>query len=288
MRKFITPVLMTCESEEQQREMIESLKKIGYSTENGNASIQFDLYPIVCTDMNGNHDEIGTTKGRISEFEGAIHTTNPDLFLALASMSEGDEFYPGEMVVCLWKGSSRFHEDKIYKITKIDDDRGNVRILGIDEFGEENWMYLYPTKTDKNPNFRKATAEEIIQHFAKVEKKEDYSDVFPGHPKEENPKVNLPNFEYYINRDKTISQMIAGIDSKNEGKSFFDQNPTPLPDYDTPNPTDIPSRNDWEKVRIKALLGAISAYVDEDKTLPDEWVNELGDLLNKRAEDLPF
>jgi len=171
-RKFIQPVWIKCESKEQQDSLIVSLRAMGYHDEKYDTFGGFEIYPIVCTNFNLCHNRFALTNGDWRDFQdhGFVEAKTSELFLALAAMSEGDQFWPEEWAVCLWKGSSRFHKDKLYKVIKTDEDGVHKRIWSIDEFGEENFMYLYPTEGAKEPNFRKATAEEIIAHFTEEER----------------------------------------------------------------------------------------------------------------------
>jgi len=161
-RKFIYPVAMPCNDEQFQFELKGRLRELGYKVD-----AQFFSRDLISNVWNG------TFKiALINQCDAGIDARhlipyNPKLFLALAAMSEGDEFWPGECVVCLWKGSSRFHEEKLYKVTGVDE---WGRLWSTDEYGAPNWMYLYPTEGAKEPNFRKATAEEIIAHFSKEER----------------------------------------------------------------------------------------------------------------------
>lgn len=161
-RKFIYPVAMPCNDDQFEKELKEPLRSLGYKVD-----AKFFSRDLISNVWNGtfkialiNQCDAGIDARHLISY-------NPELFLALAAMSEGPEFWPGEWAVCTWKGSTKLSEGTLFMVSKIDDDRGHARIWWVNEFGNEEWMYLYPTKENINPNFRKATAEEIIAHFTK-------------------------------------------------------------------------------------------------------------------------
>jgi hypothetical protein len=91
--------------------------------------------------------------------ETHIPEFNPDLFLAIAAMSQGDEFCPGEWAVCLWKGSTVLEFEGLYKVHHVDDE-----FLYPEPYSDKRYMYL---KSDDGPNFRKATVGELTEYFTK-------------------------------------------------------------------------------------------------------------------------
>lgn len=84
----------------------------------------------------------------------------------------------------------------------------------------------------------------------------------------------------YLDQLDGLIQKYSSV--KKELSSSTEASETPQP------PLGIMPRKIWEEKRIKKLMLAILRYLDADKELRDEWVSELNELLNKRAENLPF
>lgn len=98
----------------------------------------------------------------LAYFEGGgilmVSYFNPELFLALAAMSEGETFYPGEWGVCEYEYSTEYAKGELYRVEK--ELNGKV-------FTEPNngHKWIYKQREAGLLNFRKATVEEIINHF---------------------------------------------------------------------------------------------------------------------------
>lgn len=83
--------------------------------------------------------------------------SDKDTFLALAAMVDDDKFYKGEWVVCKTGSISKFSFGKLYKVIRGNMPHDPFVIVEWDDEGNNNGLHY--------ESFRKATKEEIINHF---------------------------------------------------------------------------------------------------------------------------
>ena len=135
-RKFITPVSMKCTQEQYERDLKKPLEELGY--EEGSLTFGDKEHLTNCNGLN--EFEVWTFFGY--EYSYLIDHYNPELFLALAAMTEGD-FIKGEYATHK-KGRC------IFKI-------------------------LFNNTGIVEP-YRKATKEELIKHFSKDMKRKSVAE----------------------------------------------------------------------------------------------------------------
>lgn len=245
-RRFIQPVAMKVTSRIQFEDLGQALLSFGYRRQDTPTG----GYPwIAITDYG--YDEkptlayLSSSRKDFSEFI-LVEDYIPDLFLSLAAMSEGDEFYPSEWVICLRVGASQFHENKLYKCERVEEDR----LYATGEYGEMEWMF-----TDDgmgNKNFRKATAAELIEHFTgKSEQNQDKVE----------PETKIE-----------WKEMISKINNEADDAKF-----TAAP----VNYNGVPHSEYWDTIKTPAhLWGPI-----EFKTEPQEYSPKFGDKVEVFIKD---
>lgn len=140
MSKFITPVSMKVTEEQFDKDLKEPLKKLGFTT----GSRPSDYYNILVNNYLANMGDLGltTTDNKYDYQRYYIKHYNPKLFLALAAMTDGEDWIVGEYLV-LKTGSSVFQCKSFEGCNSLIGYAGN-------EF---------------KIHYRKATKEEIINHF---------------------------------------------------------------------------------------------------------------------------
>lgn len=263
-RKFITPVNMVIPDYLKWCELANDMIQLGYHADD---DIKDKGFPwIMYTEQHDDRAVFAIISAHIKEWIDpdmiSIHDYNPELFIALAAMSEGSEFWPGE-----WLANKTIKS--LVKVLKT----GRNDSVEIESRGETFWL--------QRDDFRKATKEEILDHFAK---EREFNEV----------------------ANKILEQVkgdgVVGKSDFTNEKSFFDQVSPEVPykvesdltefhkkvDQIKQPPIGIMPRKLWEEKRIKRLMLAILRYLDQDKLLQDEWVEELNYLLKKRSEDFPF
>lgn len=158
MFKFTTPVSMQVTEEQYERDLIEPLKKLGYSTENIN--YDWDFNNILVTNYSSNIGNLTNVNGNTTlHNRHFIDHYNPQLLLALAAMTDEKDGIAGEYwlrYVC--NNDSDFTKNQIYKAIR----PINQELAFIDNSGDENGRHPY-----NHSYFRKATKEELINHFTK-------------------------------------------------------------------------------------------------------------------------
>ncbi len=163
MRKYITRVSMRVNS--SQKEFIEQeLKKLGYNQYLHDCNDDDFIY--ISTNYAGVNGEFAST---CIKSENHIDSYNPELFLALAAMSKGEKFYPGEYVI---RTRSSFEGMNIGDIDRMVSISGNSIYLQ---------RFNISGRTHDISSFRKLTKEGILAHFNNKTK-------YPLTPKE----CNLP------------------------------------------------------------------------------------------------
>ena len=150
MTKFKTSVAMKVTEEQYKKDLKQPLYELGYICENTNFFKEY-LTNTCSTDHNDGlygywSEDISLTK------EYYIDTYNPELFLALSAMTEDDDWIIGEYLV-YYQTISKESTFKIFKCQSLD--RANY-LAGFADLENKN-KYIY----------RKATKEELIEHFSK-------------------------------------------------------------------------------------------------------------------------
>lgn len=169
MNKFITPVSMQVTQEQYEKDLKESLAKLGYDTKFDTKNVRskfFDGYVLVNNADNHLGDVLLCSIDRKESFNRYfINHYNPELFLALAAMTEGDKPIIGEYVIAAI-GETKY----LIKFDKISSDT-NI-ILGTRYKCLEDDMNLWQTRGGFHKIIRKATKEELIEHL--VVKEEEF------------------------------------------------------------------------------------------------------------------
>lgn len=160
-RKFITPVSMKCTQEQFERDLRKQLENLGHTIDN----IQRDwhVHDFIVAGYNIAVELIVVKETVTNVIPGfatkpvftVVKEYNPELFLALAAMSEGDQFWPEEWVVCtnVVTGGGWIKKGLLYKFKEIDGEIIRVSLNGEISAGKDNYT------------FRKATKGEILEHF---------------------------------------------------------------------------------------------------------------------------
>lgn len=161
--EFITPVSMECTEDQYLKYLKEPLKKMGYKEED---IADFPKFPILVNNYNGNLNYLGNISDYRKDKNNRyfIDNFNPELFLALASMTNNPEGNYGEYWIFYSKTiKSMWTNGKLYKqIGNLNDEKAFI-----DNTGRPNGMH--PHNFDY---FRKAAKEEIIKFFTKQQSKE--------------------------------------------------------------------------------------------------------------------
>jgi hypothetical protein len=158
---FITPVSMPC-TESHYKEFLEKpLKEMGYATYKmwENCDEKY-----ICTNFSHNALMITTHISHLYRGRYCIPEFNPDLFLALAAMTDSSDGVPGEYWKYIGDNNPYFTKNKIYK--QIDDLSKSIAF--IDNKGLKNGFCA----NNNIKNFTKATKQEIINHFKPTKMKE--------------------------------------------------------------------------------------------------------------------
>lgn len=159
-RKFKLKLAMPVKTRMEYEEISQPLSKIGYKTQTRPSG----SYPwLIITDDITDSLTVAYLQANtqsIYDFNHIIEEYNPELFLALAACSEGDTFYPGEWVVL---------HGSLYLCNGMKE--GSL-LLDMYE------GYNFPPN-----NYRKATVEEIINHFTKKEEVKE--------PEVEQPQIGI-------------------------------------------------------------------------------------------------
>lgn len=150
MRKFKRPVSMFMTKQDIEKgNLIEKLTELGYNCKMLRIVdyLSNDIQILIYTNIKEN-DVNYSTSSKIDR--NHINFTNVDLFVSLAAMSEGEEFYLGEKVKVLG------YENDLFTFES--SRTGNPFLY---HFVKE----LTQSHIFSIPNIRKATREEIINHF---------------------------------------------------------------------------------------------------------------------------
>ena len=159
MSKFITAVSVACTQKQYKRDLRKPLLDMGYK------ACQFDRFkdfPILVNNLDG---EMGSLSNMLPSFKEEhdryfIDHYNPELYLALAAMTNEKYGIKGEWWVYTQGSYERFTHDMLYKgLQSI-----HCPFSFLDDKGETNGFADSPLYF-----FRKATKEEIIKHLTKEE-----------------------------------------------------------------------------------------------------------------------
>lgn len=163
MSKFTTPVSMQV-TQEQFTYLKTELVKLGYKS---NGCLVANLKHVY-TNPGEESNSFSTGNGEWCRHQCRryfIDHYNPTLFLAIAAMSNEKDGIAGEYWICTNEGcDSGFTTNKIYKALNSLD---NYEAFTSDR-GEANGWY-----PNNHNHFRKATKEELINHFTKENMKKD-------------------------------------------------------------------------------------------------------------------
>lgn len=171
MSKFITHVAMEVTKEQYKNDLEGPLKKLGYkwrygAYNNDNSNGLCGAYPLLFTQYDSTNNALGSNNidyilNPIFHDKNyyLINHYNPELFLALAAMSDEEFGIKGEWVICI-KNSRSFTKGMLYQIGgKFYKNSISPWSIIKDDRGEENGLL--------NEYFRKATKEELIEYFSK-------------------------------------------------------------------------------------------------------------------------
>ncbi|MCK4500932.1 hypothetical protein KAU11_10560 [Candidatus Babeliales bacterium] len=147
--KFSTPVAMEVTEEQYSRDLKEPLKELGYEEESMSRSILLHTY--LMTDWGGGCHKLGMVISRSEVYKPLIPNYNPKLFLALAAMTEGNEWTVGE-----WLS---------YKDPEAV--RGEANVFKMAEFKGSDLPAGYANLSNTEI-YRKTTKIELIKHFGDV------------------------------------------------------------------------------------------------------------------------
>lgn len=182
MTKFTTPVSMVCTPEQFERDLRNQITDLGYKI-NSIASYKTEHLSILCKtslDRHGLNPAATCDVKDLGDFPNDpypyhlydLSGYNPELFLALAAMTDEEYGIAGEWWTCRKTYKSvtgdcliQFTENKMYKAIKAIDSGPYF----IDDLGYKNG---FENTLTSNKHFRKATKEELIAHFTKEEKQE--------------------------------------------------------------------------------------------------------------------
>lgn len=156
--KFTQPVSMQV-NQEQFDYLKPKLEAMGYVF---HSDKNIGKYPIITTNYDGFDGVVGVTAIELSErcSRHFIDHYNPELFLAIAAMTDAEYGIAGEHWVCIdASNTTRFTEGKIYVAT--DNISGYGSVFKDDEGKLNGW-------SGRNlEHFRRATLPELISHYTK-------------------------------------------------------------------------------------------------------------------------
>lgn len=164
---FITPVSMQVTKEQYNNDLKEPLKELGYKQYSINW--RFD-YLVTNYGVHG----LGELSTLQEDAKGLydrpfIDHYNPELFLALAAMTEGDDWIVGEWATCIVDYGDGFRQKNLYQCKGMS---GNTFSAVLDS----NNCPINGWHKDK---FRKASKQELISHLSKQDKDMSKDNRFP-------------------------------------------------------------------------------------------------------------
>lgn len=157
-RQFTQSVIMTCSQEQYEQDLKEGLLSMGYkehSMYRGYRGEEYTDLVIGCENVCDKEIDFINIKSfsKVYEVSTVLSGYNPDLYLALAAMSEGEEPYLGEWFICLKSDTGWNYSHKKGDFIKVefeDDDSDTNLTFGL---------------TYDRGFYRKATVKELINHF---------------------------------------------------------------------------------------------------------------------------
>jgi hypothetical protein len=148
-RNFITPVSMKCTEEQYERDLKETLEKLGYDEDLKCSQGEFENDLLCCVTYNDK--AFYALVGKYSHFwvcSYKIDHYNPELFLALAAMTDGTNPKIGEYVAWLGGNPQEYMRVRKYGIGE------NCYTLADNGYNSCHISYI-----------RKHTMDELIEHF---------------------------------------------------------------------------------------------------------------------------
>lgn len=159
-KKFIKRVYMKVTKEQFEKDLKEPLQNLGYKIK---GCTDFESFPYL---VNRGEEIYNVTESGVKR-EGATEANNPELFLALAAMTDGLDWVVGEYLITT---EAMDHDaNKIFKCKSLS---GSNFAIGWAENGSMNYI--------------KATVQELINHFTPSKKIIGYKcphDLFAGNIK---------------------------------------------------------------------------------------------------------
>jgi len=156
---FTQPVSMQCSEEQYKRDLKSQLLAMGYTI---CMITNFDGDPILVTNQGGSNGRLTNiiNSGKHDYNRYFISEYNPDLFLALAGMTDSEKGNVGEYWRYTGTSYDSFIEGKLYKQLTTDI---SSRASFIDDEGDLNGWDI-----NNHKYFTKATKEKIINYFTKL------------------------------------------------------------------------------------------------------------------------
>ena len=185
---FITPVSMPCTQEQYERDLRKPLLEMGYEER---TITNWKITPILTNNFLGKvglvcNVEVFTKHDNDRYY---IHHYNPQLFLALAAMTDRDRPIYGEYVAALIDISSTLKPSITTTKNKLYKHMENLEIGSLHlTIRDDNGIY-YGFGEGWNKTFRKATKEEIINHFTKMKEETE--------PSDENRLFKMPDYTFF-------------------------------------------------------------------------------------------
>ena len=155
MTNFAQPVSMPCTEEQYNRDLKDGLEKLGY--EQAYELRRWEEYSMITTKYDNVSNYYGLVGEQAAKERGRhfIDHFNPELFLAIAGMREGEEVHVGEWMITKRKFNPWGHPYKKGQLVKCKDLKGGGT--------SGSFVKVKPSHS----NWRKATLSELINHFKK-------------------------------------------------------------------------------------------------------------------------
>lgn len=157
MTNFAQPVSMECTEEQYNRDLKDGVEKLGYKKAYG--LLRWEEHSMIAT----RYDSVKRYYGLVGEQAAKVYIRhfidhyNPELFLAIAAMREGEYVHVGEWMMCLEDTSTGGKRGNLYQVLHISN-IPTAKYPRINHFGEN---------FSGNEWWRKATLSELITHFTK-------------------------------------------------------------------------------------------------------------------------
>lgn len=231
-RKFKQSVAMFCTTEQYQKDLHDGLLQLTDLTLNAHIS----LMRVVYFDIDHNAVSWGEQSGRSWGKYHFIDHYDPELFLAIAAMSE-DDFWPGEWVV--------INDRSIDELLIVHQSESSYLCVKRIEEKDEPGYFTVPKE-----NFRKATVEELVAHFSKGSFPE--TPLIEFDPDDIDPKSIPKNSHYIDGKQMFFSQPMT----ENQIRDVMElvekyKDPQPIGCSDSPiYQPDVLSTQDTGKIEI--------------------------------------